>query len=175
MKRDANDVLQAEGIDGVRAMHDRAQKFNGNGKGPVGSLIQMSGQFVKGFVPPDYVLDGLLQRRFLYSLTARTGGGKTATVLLIAAVVALGKTIGKLEVTQGRVLYFAGENPDDVRMRWIAMAQTHGLRHRHYSGLLHPRSVQDFRDARAHPAGGAGDRRGGAGGDRYQRGLFRGR
>jgi hypothetical protein len=27
------------------------------------------------------------------------------------------------EVAQGRVIYFAGENPDDVRMRWIAMAE----------------------------------------------------
>ena len=44
-------------------------------------------------------------------------------MLLIAAHVALGRPIGKYEVTRGRVLYFAGENPDDVRMRWIAMSQ----------------------------------------------------
>src|SRR5262249_42607783 len=30
-------------------------------------LIQSSAQFVQGFVPPDYLIDGLLQRRFLYS------------------------------------------------------------------------------------------------------------
>jgi hypothetical protein len=85
--------------------------------------IQSSAEFVRGFVPPDYVVDGILQRRFLYSLTGRTGSGKTAIVLLIAAHVALGKSIGTLEVMPGRVLYFAGENPDDVRARWIAMAQ----------------------------------------------------
>jgi hypothetical protein len=88
-----------------------------------GNLIQSSAQFVKGFIPPDYLIDGILQRRFLYSFTGKTGSGKTAIVLLFAASVALGRSIGPFEVTQGRVLYFAGENPDDVRMRWIAMAQ----------------------------------------------------
>jgi AAA domain-containing protein len=86
-------------------------------------LIQSSSDFVKGFVPPDYLIDGILQRRFFYTLTARTGAGKTALALLMAAFTALGRAIGNIEVTKGRVLYFAGENPDDVRMRWIAMAQ----------------------------------------------------
>ena len=86
-------------------------------------LLQSSAQFIEGFIPPDYVLDGILQRRFIYSLTGRTGSGKTAIVLLIAASVALGRSIGAHEVQKGRVLYFAGENPDDIRMRWIAMAQ----------------------------------------------------
>jgi AAA domain-containing protein len=31
--------------------------------------------------------------------------------------------IGQREVKPGRVIYFAGENPDDVRQRWIAMAE----------------------------------------------------
>jgi len=89
------------------------------------SFIQSSGEFVRGFVPPDYIVDGILQRRFIYTMTARTGAGKTALALVLATQVALGKAIGKYEVTQGRVLYFAGENPDDVRMRWIAMAQNY--------------------------------------------------
>jgi hypothetical protein len=37
--------------------------------------------FLKGFIPPDYLIDGILQRRFIYSLTAPTGGGKTAIAL----------------------------------------------------------------------------------------------
>ena len=86
-------------------------------------LLQSSAQFIEGFIPPDYVLDGILQRRFVYSLTGRTGSGKTAIVLLIAASVASGRSIGAHELQTGRVLYFAGENPDDIRMRWIAMAQ----------------------------------------------------
>jgi hypothetical protein len=85
-------------------------------------LIQSSGEFTSNFTSPDYLIDGLLQRRYLYSLTGRTGSGKTAIGLLIAAQVGLGRPIGKYGVDHGRVLYFAGENPDDIRMRWIAMS-----------------------------------------------------
>ena len=42
---------------------------------------------------------------------------------LSPASVALGRSIGGHDVERGRVLYFAGENPTDVQMRWIAMAQ----------------------------------------------------
>jgi hypothetical protein len=88
-----------------------------------GPLIQSSAQFLRDFVPPDYLIVGVVQRRYFYSLTARTGDGKTAILLLFAAHVALGRALGDRQVPQGRVLYFAGENPDDIRMRWIAMAQ----------------------------------------------------
>jgi hypothetical protein len=47
--------------------------------------ILSSAEFVAGFVPPDYVLDGVLQRRFVYSLTGKTGSGKTSILLLVAA------------------------------------------------------------------------------------------
>jgi hypothetical protein len=99
------------------------ERGQGNGAAPKSGLRQTSAQFVADFVPPDYLLDGVLQRRFLYSFTGRTGAGKTAVVLLLAASVALGRKIGDLEVAPGRVFYFCGENPDDVRMRWIALAQ----------------------------------------------------
>jgi hypothetical protein len=92
------------------------------GAGPT-QLILSSAAFVADFVPPEYVLEGVLQRRFLYSFTGKTGSGKTAILLLLAAHVGLCKFIGDRSVEAGRVLYFAGENPDDVRMRWIAMAQ----------------------------------------------------
>jgi hypothetical protein len=88
-----------------------------------GHLIQSSSEFISGFVPPDYILDGILQRRFIYSVTGRTGSGKTAVILMIAASVALGRSIGTQDAHKGRVLYLAGENPDDIRMRWIAMSQ----------------------------------------------------
>src|SRR5262249_41483844 len=90
-------------------------------------LAQSSAEFVAGFTPPDYLIEGLLQRRFLYSLTAATGSGKTAIALLLAALVCQGGKLAELEVGKGRVLYFAGENPDDVRMRWFAVTQQFGL------------------------------------------------
>ncbi|MGY4598127.1 hypothetical protein ACVWXL_005873 [Bradyrhizobium sp. GM22.5] len=39
------------------------------------------GQFVRDFVPPDYVVDRIFQRRFYYSMTAKSGGGKTAAAM----------------------------------------------------------------------------------------------
>ena len=90
--------------------------------GPVkAKLMQTSAEFVGGFVPPDYLIDGLMQRRFVYSLTGPTGCGKTAIALRIALHVALGLSLGGREVERGRVLIFAGENPDDVRQRWIKL------------------------------------------------------
>jgi AAA domain-containing protein/bifunctional DNA primase/polymerase-like protein len=90
---------------------------------PTGPLIVSSAGFLAGFVPPDYLIDGILQRRFCYSFTAPTGSGKTAIALLLSVHVALGRSIGEAFVERGRVLYLAGENPDDIRMRWLAAAR----------------------------------------------------
>jgi 5S rRNA maturation endonuclease (ribonuclease M5) len=90
-------------------------------------LVETSAEFIATFIPPDYAIDGLVQQRFCYSLTAPTGHGKTAVALLISACKALGLPIGSRAVDPGRVLYFAGENPDDVRMRWIALADKMGF------------------------------------------------
>jgi DNA-binding MarR family transcriptional regulator len=78
--------------------------------------------FLAGFVPPDYVVDGVLQRRFVYSLTAVTGHGKTALALRLAHAVGSADPnarFGPHAVEKGRVVYFVGENPDDVRCRLI--------------------------------------------------------
>lgn len=83
--------------------------------------IITSGEFVRGFTPPDYLLDGVIQSGFLYALTGMTGAGKTAVALLLAACVALGVPFAGRETKRGRVFYFAGENPDDVKMRWIGL------------------------------------------------------
>jgi hypothetical protein len=90
-------------------------------------LVLSSEEFDAGFVPPDYLIDGILQRRFIYSMTAPTGGGKTAIALLLSALVGEGRLIGSATVDQGRVLYLAGENPDDIRMRWRAMSDKLGF------------------------------------------------
>jgi hypothetical protein len=60
--------------------------------------------FISGFVPPDYVLDGLLQQGFLYSLTGQTGSGKTAIALRLAACVAIGLMFAGRRTKKGRVL-----------------------------------------------------------------------
>jgi len=94
---------------------------------PPPPLIQSSADFTRDFTPPDYLIDGILQRRFCYSLTAKTGTGKTAIMLRVSAHVALGRSLGNIQVEQGKVLYFAGENPDDIRMRWIGLSQEMGF------------------------------------------------
>src|SRR5262249_51933720 len=48
-----------------------------------GKLVLSSAEFIAGFPPPDSLVVGWLQRRFVYSLTAATGDGKTAVALLI--------------------------------------------------------------------------------------------
>jgi hypothetical protein len=90
-------------------------------------LMQTSTQFVAGFVPPDYLIDGLLQRRYVYSFTGPTGSGKTAIALLLTMHVAYGLSLGDRAVEKGRVLFFAGENPDDIRTRWIRVCEEFGV------------------------------------------------
>ena len=92
-----------------------------------GVVLQSSKKFTDGFVAPNYLVDGLVQRRYLYSATALTGHGKTAVALALAFCVATGTRFGDREVEQGRVLYLAGENADDVRARVIIMADVLGV------------------------------------------------
>jgi RecA-family ATPase len=99
-----------------------------NGHAAVGGPRLMgSADFVRDFVPPDYLIAGILQRRFIYAMTGRTGEGKTTVCLRIAAHVAAGMPLGESMVSQGRVLYLAGENPDDIRMRWMVLMEQMGL------------------------------------------------
>jgi hypothetical protein len=86
-------------------------------------LLQSSREFVAKYVPLDYLIDGLILEAFLYSLTGATGSGKTTIALRLAASVALGILFANRITKKRRVLYLAAENPEDIRMRWIALAQ----------------------------------------------------
>jgi hypothetical protein len=106
----------------LRREIDRSLTKTAPADAPDAWSINSSAEFTAGFVPPDYLLDEVLQRRFIYSLTGKTGSGKSAVTLMISALV--GGDDGFLderELGGGRVIYFAGENPDDIRMRWITM------------------------------------------------------
>lgn len=85
--------------------------------------IDTSEKFLEKFIPPDYLIDRILQRGYLYTMTGMTGTGKTAVCLRLAAHVALGLSIGEAAVKKGHVLYLAGENHTDVQMRWAALAR----------------------------------------------------
>lgn len=84
-------------------------------------------QFMSGFTPPEYLWDGVLQRGYLYALTARTGHGKTAVAMQFGLHVAGGVAFHGQTVKQGTVLLLAGENPDDVRARFIVACHANGL------------------------------------------------
>jgi hypothetical protein len=116
-----------DATDAEREKHKPGARKATNGHAGAHPLIKSSAEFVADFTPPDYVLDGVLQRRFCYSFTGKTGAGKTAVMLRLSAHVALGLPLGDREIERGRVLYFAGENPTDVRMRWIGLLQQMGF------------------------------------------------
>lgn len=86
-------------------------------------ILHFPETFGDDFIPPDYLVDRILQRRFCYSLTGQTGTGKTTVAMRIAAHVAIGKALGDIDVERGWVLYFAGENPEDVKMRWFGLCK----------------------------------------------------
>jgi hypothetical protein len=125
--RDANDILRENGPEAVRAWAEQAKPYDSEPASEATEertpVIKSSREFVAGFIPPDYVVVGLLQRRFFYSLTGQTGAGKTAIMLLLAACAALARPFAGRKTKRLRVLYLAAENADDVRMRWIALAQ----------------------------------------------------
>jgi hypothetical protein len=109
--------------------HDGA-KPNGHDRegAAAGSRILPGRDFMATFVPPDYVIDGIVQRGRLYACTAITGHGKTAVWLYLGCMVAIGRKIGTIEVAKGNVIYLAGENPDDLCGRMHAVCHAFGLK-----------------------------------------------
>jgi hypothetical protein len=127
-KGDATDWLAAGNtIAALQELSQKAAPVAANQNSPSWPGLIASGDFVRGFVPPDYHIDGIVQAGFVYSVTASSGTGKTAILLLITALTALGEPLGDREVRKGRAIYFAGENPNDVTMRWIAQAHHMGF------------------------------------------------
>jgi AAA domain-containing protein/bifunctional DNA primase/polymerase-like protein len=95
---------------------------------PAGGFILTSEKFTAGHRPPDYLIRPVIQRRYCYSITAGTGGGKTTVAMLLAAHVGIGKPIdANVTCKPGTVIYFAGENPDDCRTRWLGLTRDMGI------------------------------------------------
>jgi Bifunctional DNA primase/polymerase, N-terminal/AAA domain/Primase C terminal 2 (PriCT-2) len=129
---DDDDAVASGGVEDTapeqqKAEHNNEGSTSTSGEQPGGNgkrqLLFSSAEFVAGFVPPDYLIDGMLLRKNVYALTGRTGDGKTAVALRIAAHVAAGLAIAGMNVEKGRVVFFAGENPDDVRARWVKLCE----------------------------------------------------
>ena len=95
----------------------------GDGLPPILSLAE----FMATYEPPDYVVDGIIQRGRVYALTSPTGHGKTAVAQLLGIYIPAGRNIGAIEVTQGPIIFLAGENPADLCVRMYAACQLHGI------------------------------------------------
>lgn len=99
-----------------------------NGKDHGAGRILTGDAFISSFIPPDWLIDGVVQRSRLYACTSLTGHGKTAIWAYNACMIQAGRPIGNLEVCQGNVLYLAGENPEDLKARLHGMCLAYGLK-----------------------------------------------
>jgi AAA domain len=89
--------------------------------------IVTSEEFMAAMLPPEYLVDGLVEIGYAYSLTARTGHGKTLVGLLAAYGVAHSGLFGTRDVRRGSVLFLAGENPVNVRRQFYGLCRYHGV------------------------------------------------
>lgn len=100
---------------------------NGNAKIPIARCIR-GGDFIEAYKPICYTIEGILPSGFLYGLTARRSGGKTAFLITASLAVIKGEQaiLGR-EVKRGRVAYIIKENPDDFRMKLAVNCYFHGV------------------------------------------------
>lgn len=75
----------------------------------------------------EWVVDGVVQRGSLYSVTAATNHGKTAITLLMALCVASGRQFAGRNIAPGGVLILCGEDPNGFRPRMRATMERLGL------------------------------------------------
>ena len=83
--------------------------------------------FLKTAKPPEFLVEPMIQRGYLYTLTALTFHGKTTLLILLAICIAAGRSFANCHTVQGRVMYFAGENPDDVAQKFLVACRFLGL------------------------------------------------
>jgi AAA domain len=81
---------------------------------------QTLADFLANAKPPAFLIEPLVQRGFLYTFTALTFHGKTTTLVYAALCVAAGMSFAGHHTEQGRVVYLAGENPDDTAQKFLA-------------------------------------------------------
>ena len=117
-----------------RLEHYETRRASGNGPPPSGEddygvgarMVEQPNfrtlaEFCAEFRPISYAVAGLMREGSLYTLTGRTGEGKTAFLVKLALAVATGRgeeLIGR-KVKKGRVAFCTVENPDDLRTRFM--------------------------------------------------------
>lgn len=81
-------------------------------------------RFLADVEEPCWMVAGIVQRGYLYALTAPTNHGKTAVSLVMAMCIAAGKPFAGCETAQGNVLILCGENQDGFRLRMLATMES---------------------------------------------------
>lgn len=91
-----------------------------------GELLRKFSDFANEYRPLLYVIEGIVVSAGQYTITARTGHGKTVFLSSAAIAVAAGRSdILGVEAPPGLVIYFTFENPDDFRMKIMAAVKSH--------------------------------------------------
>lgn len=90
-------------------------------------LLYDAAEWLAQEVRQEWIVDGLIQRGYLYTITSPTNHGKTAISLVMALCVASGKAFAGRDVMPGKVLILCGENPDGFRTRTKATLEDLGL------------------------------------------------
>ena len=101
------------------ALNKISQQTAGVKKFPVKPIAQA----VRELLPPVYVLQNLLQKNHLYTLTARNNAGKTTWIVTVTRSIALGEPLGTLQAIKGRVLILSGENSADTNLKFRYLAE----------------------------------------------------
>jgi hypothetical protein len=91
------------------------------------TFVKNAAEFVRAVKSPHFLVENVLQHGYVYSCTAKWGHGKTAVWLTLAVHIAMGAAFAGLRVERCRTLFCAGENPDDVRMRCLAICDHYGF------------------------------------------------
>jgi len=91
--------------------------------------------FLDNLKPPTYVVDGMFAKGYVYAVTGHPGSGKTVMAVELALQVAMGDMFLGRMTMPGRVLYLAGENPDDLRKRLKAAMDQHQLQPENLTNL----------------------------------------
>ena len=94
---------------------------------PSGPVCCSVDSFLADTEAPVWVVGGIIQSNYVYSVTAPTNHGKTAVTLVMALCVAAGIAFAGLPVTRGKVLILCGENQAGFRLRMLATMNSLGI------------------------------------------------
>lgn len=124
---DVEDWLKAAGDIGVDGFVAHVKGImTPVGKAAPSKFFLTSADFVATYRPPEYLVDGMIEGGFLYTLTSPTHHGKTAIAIDLAHRVAKGTPLNGREIEKGRVIYLALENDQDILRRHMVTSEVNG-------------------------------------------------